>query len=107
MRRIISLMWVLCLVLTVRATGGEGWTYYLAYRDAAYSIPVGKEVYALYGGNLLSYGTTDSEVRFYTKQNGLSDSQILFIGYSETTKSLVLVYQNGNIDILHLSLIHI
>lgn len=101
MRRIISLMWVLCLVLTVRATGGEGWTYYLAYRDAAYSIPVGKEVYALYGGNLLSYGTTDSEVRFYTKQNGLSDSQILFIGYSETTKSLVLVYQNGNIDILH------
>lgn len=101
MRKIISLIWAFSLVLTALATGGEDWTYYLAYRDATCSIPVGKEVYALYGGNLLSYGITDSEVRFFTKQNGLSDSQILFAGYSETTKSLVLVYQNGNIDILH------
>lgn len=52
------------------------------------------------GGALFSYGKEDNSIRFYSKQDGLHDSQITLIGYNQNVNTLLIVYKNGNIDLL-------
>lgn len=90
-----------CLAALTNAVAGIGdWNIYLAYHDATYNIPVGKTVYSLHSGNLLEYDTETTEVRLYSKLTGLSDRNIVSMGYSTACRTLVLVYDNGNIDLL-------
>jgi hypothetical protein len=77
------------------------WTYYLSYHDATHCIPVGKSIYALYAGNLLIYDTEDGAVTTPTKLDGLSEKQIVLMQDCQVAQKVVLVYNNGNIDLLH------
>ena len=42
----------------------------------------------------------DQSIQTYDKQNGLSSIGIRFIGWNEIAKRLVIVYEDGNIDLL-------
>ena len=75
------------------------WNYYYAYHKATESIPVGKEVYALFEGNLLVYNTEDGEVREITKLNGLSSKNIVKMAYCAQQQCFLLAYANGYIDL--------
>lgn len=100
MKKAITVL-AFCLAMLSDAVAGIGdWNIYLAYHDATYNIPVGNTVYSLHSGNLLEYDTETTEVRLYSKLTGLSDRNIVAIGYSTACHMLVLVYDNGNIDLL-------
>lgn len=77
------------------------WKVYPALQISTDNVPVGNKIYSLCNGNLFSYNTDDTEVYVYDRINGLNDIQINFIQYSKETKKLVLLYENGNIDILY------
>ena len=89
---------VLCVAVAAQQLGT--WRMYLSYCIATKSEVCGSKIYSLMNGNLLSYDTEDGEVRTYDCLNGLSDVGISYIAYSKTAGKLLIVYGNGNIDLL-------
>ncbi|MDR1745875.1 MAG: T9SS type A sorting domain-containing protein [Tannerella sp.] len=76
------------------------WHSYLACYNTAAVAEASNNVFALADGTLYSYGKDDQRVTIYSKQTGLSDSQIKLMDYHLETKTLLLVYSNGNIDLM-------
>lgn len=99
-QKFILLFLVLLPSIMKAAAVGE-WTYYLSYHDATHCIPVGNSIYALYAGNLLIYDTEDQSVSTLTKLEGLSEKDIALMRFSKEAGKVVIVYSNGNIDLLH------
>ena len=96
-----SLALLLCLLcLPVAAQQLGSWHMYLSYYNATKSASDGSIVYSLMNGNLLSYDTSDGEVRTYDQMGALSDVGISHIAYSKEAGKLLIVYSNCNIDLL-------
>ena len=75
------------------------WTVHLSYQTLKDALKQGEITYALYnGGNLLSYDGT--ETTFFNKANGLAEKEIAFMDYDMEDRQLMLVYSNGNIDLV-------
>ena len=88
----------LCIILTVQAQVGT-WKTYMAYHQATIVVETPNLVFGVYDGSLLSYNPEDEEIRTYSNQNGLSDTDIRKMAYHPSAKALILVYSNANIDI--------
>lgn len=97
----LTFLLLLSLPSYLKAAAVGEWTYYLAYHDATHCIPVGETIYALYAGNLLIYDTEDQSVTTPTKLDGLSEKEIVLMRYCKEAQKVILVYSNGNIDLLH------
>lgn len=78
------------------------WQVYPSYWKATQNLAVGNKVYSLMDGNLLLYDTEDTSVKTYNCLDDLSDRHIAQMAYSQETKRLILVYDNGNIDLMDL-----
>ncbi len=92
------LLCMLCLSVTAQQLGT--WRLHLSYYIATKSEAGGSTIYSLMNGNLLSYDTEDGEVRTYDHMDILSDVGIAYIAYSNEADKLLIVYNNGNIDLL-------
>lgn len=76
------------------------WKAYMAYSDITGIVKTGNRVYVLASDDLYMYDTSDQSITTFDKNNGLSDSYIAFIAWSDVAKRLIIVYANGNIDLL-------
>jgi len=105
--KLVRRLSVICLIALLfnfyftssQAQTNKNWQTHLAYTDASKVAETNDLVYVMANGALYSYGKNDEEIRLYSKQNGLSDSDIRLIRYSPTTRILIIVYTNGNIDL--------
>lgn len=52
------------------------------------------------GGSLFRYNKEDNSIKFFSKQDGLTDQQITHISFNSTTNTLLIIYKDGNIDLL-------
>ena len=100
MKRFLLFLSLFLWLTAEKALAYGEWTFHLAYQDVTACQPAGNRVYVLSDGNLFACDVPTSEVTFCSKQTGLSDKGIRFMGYSDTQRLLVLVYENGNIDLL-------
>ena len=82
-------------------TAVGSWRSHLAYRNATQCVAVGDKVYAVSDGSLYSYSPEDEFVECYDKTNLLSDQGIRYIAADAQTNTLVIVYNNANIDLMH------
>lgn len=103
-RRALTLCFVLlCMASHVSVIHAEAigeWQVYPSYTIATKNVVVGSTVYSLMNGNLLRYDTEDTSVRTYDCLNDLNDVHISHMAYCDATKRLILVYDNGNIDLM-------
>lgn len=99
-RTLFTLLLAIVALFSASAERIGTWISHQAYNNATKCITVGNKIFALYDGNLLSYGTQDNEIRTYSKVEGLSDNGISFISYSAAAKLMLAVYKDGNIDII-------
>ena len=76
------------------------WKAYMAYHDIKDIVKTGNIVYVLASSDLYCYDTSDNSVNTFDKISGLSDSAISFIAWSDSARRLIIVYTNGNIDLL-------
>ena len=76
------------------------WKTYMAYSDIRHIVKVGNRVYVVASGDLYVYDTSDESITTMDRNNGLSDTDIKFISWNAAAKRLVIVYSNGNIDLL-------
>lgn len=96
----LSLMLVLGIVSAMSAND-EGWTIYASYHNPTKAVRMNGRIYVLANGDIFSYDPEDKSIELYDKAGGLRDFGIYDIAYCAATKSLVLLYANGNIDIIN------
>ena len=75
------------------------WKSYLAYYNTTLVAEANNNVFAVADGSLYSYNKEDQSVQAYSKLNGLSDVAIIQLGYNADVNTLLIVYDNGNIDL--------
>ena len=90
-----------CLhLLPVAAQKMYQWEIYPSYHNSQKNVSSKGKVYSLCNNDLISYQPADQELYLYDKTNLLNEFQISFIKYNEEVKKLIIVYSDGNIDIL-------
>ena len=75
------------------------WSDHLSYNTAS-SIAVGtKEVFVSTGSSLIIYDKEFTELKKMSKINGLSETGISAIAWSEDKNALIIGYLNTNVDL--------
>lgn len=87
-------------LLPLSAADNEGWKFYSSYFNTNKVEESASKVYVVAEGSLYSYGKEDNSIKQYTKGESINDMGISLIKYNKETKSLLIVYSNGNIDIM-------
>ena len=101
MTRILSLILCLFVVFSTFAQNAIGdWISYNAFTKITNVEETKDKVYYVSGGNLFSYNKEDNSVAGYSKVEGLSDFDIIWLQYNNATNQLVVVYSNLNIDLI-------
>ncbi len=103
MRRIITILLLIIVnsqfSILNSQTIGE-WKLYPSYMIATQNATIGSRVYGLMSGNLLCYDTEDQSVETYNRLEHLNDVKISHIEACKQARTLVIVYSNGNIDMM-------
>ena len=101
MKRAFILTTMLLLLGNMLSWAGIGvWRSHLAYHNATQCVVVNNKVYVVSSGSLYSYAPEDDFVVCYDKSNILSDQDIRHIGVCDKSNTLVIVYENANIDLI-------
>ena len=77
------------------------WRSHPAYNDATFAVKAFGQIYVLSDGAVYLFDPADDALYTIDKTGGLSDTDISSIGYCKSQNALLLVYSNGNIDILY------
>lgn len=95
------LLFCLLQLLPVKVKAQVGtWQVYPAYSQPTKIVPAGKLVYVLASQDLYVYNTEDQSIQAFDRLNGLSSFGIQDIDYSSSAGRLIVVYGNGNIDLI-------
>jgi hypothetical protein len=107
MGRIPAISVLLFLFLQTQAQTPVGsWSDHLIYNTAK-SVAVGsEEVYASTGSSIIVYNKEFAELKKMSRINGLSETGISTIAWSEANKALIIAYTNTNIDLLKSNVIY-
>lgn len=105
MKNIFYILLVSFVFITVSKAENEqdvagNFKTYLAYHSSQKIAEGNNLVYAVTNGSLLSYNKTDNSITTYSRQTGLSDNGISQIAYNSSLNTLLIIYTNGNIDLL-------
>ena len=109
MRHRLSFLLTFLLICHFSFSQTERWQVYPAYTEAVQVEAAGNSIYAVMKGsgtinsitgNLVRYDIEDGSVKTYDCLHDLSDKEIEYISYNKASARLVVVYANGNIDLL-------
>lgn len=102
MKRIVYTLLLLYIIISnIQAQKSVGeWSTYLSYYTTTRIAEANNHVYAVANGSLYSYNKEDNSITHYSKQTGLSDNNINRICFNPEVNTLLIVYINGNIDLL-------
>ncbi|HCD67191.1 MAG TPA: hypothetical protein DEQ56_01805 [Bacteroidetes bacterium] len=76
------------------------WRMHLPYNSVRQIIEVDRTLYVLAEVGLYTFDLISGESTMLTKVDGFAESKVSNFGYSSDTKTLIIVYENGNIDLL-------
>lgn len=76
------------------------WRSYLSYHNATMCVEVNNTLYVVSNGSLYSYNPKDESINCLDKTNILSDQNIRHMGVCEKSNTLVIIYENANIDLI-------
>lgn len=100
MKRIATILAFMAIAASATLAQSGTWKAYMAYSDVSEIERDGNTLYVLASSDLYSYNRNDNSITTYDKTNGLSDSNIAHIGWNSAARKLVIIYSNGNIDML-------
>ncbi|MFT3751942.1 MAG: two-component regulator propeller domain-containing protein [Paludibacter sp.] len=105
MKNIIATFFCVLSLLSLPASAQVAmgkWRTHLAYNNVAQLAQSDNKIYGVSDGALFSVDKHEGEggMEFYSKLTGLNASNISRIEFDPTSKQLLIVYVNGNIDLL-------
>lgn len=99
-----KLLFGILILGAVVSSFGQGkigaWNAHLAYNRVNLVAQSDTRIYAVGDGSLFSVNKVDNELERYSKVDGLSDVNITRMEYDTANHVLLIVYQNGNIDLM-------
>ncbi len=105
-----KLLIFICLFFVFSHSRGQTpvgtWTDHLVYNTAKNLTVGSEEIYANTGSSLIVYNKEYAELRKFSRVNGLTETAISTIAWSEENKALLIAYSSTNIDILKDNLIY-
>ncbi len=100
MRHIFTLMLLTLSAITAAAQELYSWHIYPAYSVCTNVVPAGHRIYAQMESKLMAYDTDDASITTFDWQRQLNDVEVEHIAYCADAGRIVIVYANGNIDLL-------
>lgn len=101
MKKIRLSLSLILLFATLSLSAQVGtWRAFPAYSNVTQIEKVGHTLYVLASGGLYAYNTQDRSIVALDKATTLSDADIRKMAWCEAAKRLVVVYNNGNIDLV-------
>ena len=76
------------------------WKNHLAYHEIQDICSTGNELFVLASNALYQYHLNDQSIVTYDRTNGLSDTYITHIAWSQQARRLIIIYGNSNIDLI-------
>ncbi|MFT6717110.1 MAG: ligand-binding sensor domain-containing protein [Saprospiraceae bacterium] len=76
------------------------WREHLSYRNGVALCKAGNRIYCSTSPSLFYYDTEDNSIQKVSKVQGLSDLEINVIKYSEKHNTVIIGYNNGNVDLI-------
>jgi len=76
------------------------WRTHFAYNNVSQIAQSANKIYAVSEGALFSIDKQDGGMEFYSKISGLNGTFISRIEYDSANQELLIVYTNGNIDVM-------
>lgn len=99
MKKLIAIVFSLyCCQLAIAQVGT--WKHYLAYHEVQDICATGDYLFILASNGLYQYNLNDQSITTFDRTNGLSDTHITHIGWSQQAKRLIVVYEDSNIDLV-------
>lgn len=102
MKKFLSILFLFFIIfheMIGQQTVGE-WRSYLAYGTTQKVVEANNLVFAIADGSLYSYDKNDKSINVYSRETGLSDNELNSIAFNSDNNTLLIVYTNGNIDLL-------
>lgn len=96
---IISILGVTPLWAQNKVPRMNTWRVHLPYFTNNAVAQLGKTIYVGSNSGLFMYDEDENSTEMFSKVNGLSDVEVALLAADETTQSVVVVYENTNIDI--------
>ena len=109
MKRTFVAFLLFCCTCLLSYSQNEKWQVYPAYTEAVqvevagdylYCVMKGSGAKGTISGNLVRYDLEDGSIRTYDCLHELSDKEVLHVSYNKSTERLVVVYENGNVDLV-------
>ena len=102
MKKIFISAFLICLfaVSTIAQVAMGKWRTHFAYNNVSQIAQSDNKIYAVSEGALYSVDKQDGGLEFYSKISGLNGSTISRIEFDPGSKSLLIIYSTGNIDIM-------
>jgi len=97
---------IILLVLIISCVNGLAqnrigtWRSHLPYYNASKIILANNKVYCSTDGGLFYFNQSDNSIEKFSKENGLSDTEIFSLGYSVDLGITIIAYMNANIDLI-------
>ena len=85
-----------------RAAIGD-WKAYMSYHDMQEVEQAGNLIFVQASNSLYVYNKNDQSIQTFSKTDYLSDCDIQHIGYNNSAKRLLILYNNSNIDLMNVS----
>lgn len=76
------------------------WRTHLSYRDVSTLALTEEEVFAASSTGFFSFNRNTASSTILSRTDGFSETEITDLAYNEANQTLVIAYQNGNIDLL-------
>ena len=105
-----KLFYITGLTLICNCLSGQlpvgSWSDHLRYNSANSIAGNSEEIYASTGSSILVYNSKYNELRRLSPVNGLSQTGISAIGWSDETMMLIIAYTSTNIDLITGNKVH-
>ena len=79
----------------------QQWRLHLSYNEPTELAATPQRVFALANGSLFSVNRIDESIEYWNKSTGLNGNTVAHIAYDASSGYLVIVYDNGRIDLLN------
>jgi ligand-binding sensor domain-containing protein len=102
MKYLLNFLILLCSVqaLAQDNTPIGTWRMHLPYNSVRQIVEADKFLYVLAERGIYTFDLKSGEVEFLTKVEGFAESEVAAMAYSEEYNTLVIAYENTNIDLL-------
>ena len=101
MRRIVNMTVLIAFFTGLAGQTPVGtWSDHLIYNKAENLAIGSKEVYASTGFSIIVYNREFDELRKLSRINGLTETGISSIGWSEENNTLIIAYSSTNVDLI-------